>query len=181
MKKNLKTINMLYAALFAVIITVCTWISIPASIPFTMQTFAIFCALGLLGGKLGTVSILVYILLGAIGIPVFAGFNSGVSALSGPTGGYILGFIFMGLIYWLITYLFGTKLWITIFAMTIGTLLCYSFGTIWFMRVYASRTGEIGLATALTWCVIPFIIPDIIKMALAVLVTKRVKPAIDKL
>lgn len=98
---------MVYIAIFAVIIAVCSWISVPMVVPFTLQTFGVFCAVGLLGGKRGTLSVLIYVLLGAVGVPVFAGFSSGIGTLFGVTGGYIMGFIFTALIYWLITAIFG--------------------------------------------------------------------------
>lgn len=173
-KRKLKTIDLAYMALGAVIITVCSWISIPTTVPFTMQTFAVFCVLGLLGGKRGTISILVYILLGAVGVPVFAGFSGGFGIIIGPTGGYIVAFILMGLLYWLLEALFGTKLYIRIIAMLAGLLVCYAFGTAWFMVVYARQTGPMTLGAALASCVVPFIIPDLIKMALAILITSRV-------
>ena len=106
-----KTLDMVYIAVFAVIIAVCSWISVPMVIPFTLQTFGVFCAVGLLGGKRGTLSVLIYVLLGAVGIPVFSGFSSGIGTLFGVTGGYIMGFIFTALVYWLITLVFGKKLW----------------------------------------------------------------------
>lgn len=106
-----KTLDMVYIAIFAVIIAVCSWISVPMVVPFTLQTFGVFCAVGLLGGKRGTLSVLIYVLLGAVGVPVFAGFSSGIGTLFGVTGGYIMGFIFTALIYWLITAIFGKKLW----------------------------------------------------------------------
>lgn len=173
-KRKMKTIDLAYMALGAVIITVCSWISIPTTVPFTMQTFAVFCVLGLLGGKRGTISILVYILLGAVGVPVFAGFSGGFGIIIGPTGGYIVAFILMGLLYWLLEALFGTKLYIRIIAMLAGLLVCYAFGTAWFMIVYARQTGPMTLGAALASCVVPFIIPDLIKMALAILITSRV-------
>ena len=173
-RRKMKTIDLAYMALGAVIITVCSWISIPTTVPFTMQTFAVFCILGLLGGKRGTISILVYILLGAVGVPVFAGFSGGFGIIIGPTGGYIVGFILMGLLYWLIEALFGTKLYIRIIAMLAGLLVCYAFGTAWFMIVYARQTGPMTLGAALASCVVPFIIPDLIKMALAILISSRV-------
>ena len=173
-KRKLKTIDLAYMALGAVIITVCSWISIPTTVPFTMQTFAVFCVLGLLGGKRGTISILVYILLGAVGVPVFAGFSGGFGIIIGPTGGYIVAFILMGLLYWLLEALFGIKLYIRIIAMLAGLLVCYAFGTAWFMVVYARQTGPMTLGAALASCVVPFIIPDLIKMALAILITSRV-------
>lgn len=130
---------MVYIAIFAVIIAVCSWISVPMVVPFTLQTFGVFCAVGLLGGKRGTLSVLIYVLLGAVGVPVFAGFSSGIGTLFGVTGGYIMGFIFTALIYWLITAIFGKKLWAIILGMVLGLLACYAFGTIWFMVVYAQK------------------------------------------
>ena len=173
-RRKMKTIDLAYMALGAVIIAVCSWISIPTTVPFTMQTFAVFCVLGLLGGKRGTISIHVYILLGAVGVPVFSGFSGGFGIIIGPTGGYIIAFILMGLLYWLIEVLFGTKLYIRIIAMVAGLLVCYAFGTAWFMVVYARQTGPMGLGAALASCVVPFIIPDLIKMALALLLSSRV-------
>ena len=73
-----KIVAMVQIALFAAIIAVCSWIQIPMTVPFTMQTFAVFCALATLGGKGGTISILIYIVLGAVGVPVFAGFTGGI-------------------------------------------------------------------------------------------------------
>ena len=173
--KQFRVVDLTYMAVCAALIAVCSWISVPAAVPFTLQTFAVFCVLGLLGGKRGTVSILVYILLGAIGLPVFSGFNGGIGALLGTTGGYIIGFIFVGLIYWGAEKLFGTKLAVRITAMVRGLAVCYAFGTAWFMLVYARRSGEIALATALGWCVITFILPDLVKMGLAVLISDRLR------
>lgn len=79
--------EMAYIALLVVVIAVCSWISIPSVVPFTMQTFGVFCAVGLLGGFRGTVAVLIYILMGLIGLPVFSNFNGGVGYLMGPTGG----------------------------------------------------------------------------------------------
>ena len=97
-EKNFRTIDLAYIALGAVLIAVCSWISIPTTVPFTMQTFAMFFVLSILGGKRGTTAIFVYVLLGAVGVPVFANFTSGIGVLLGNTGGYILGFLFIGLI-----------------------------------------------------------------------------------
>lgn len=173
-KRKMKTIDLAYMALGAVIIAVCSWISIPTVVPFTLQTFAVFSVLGLLGGKRGTISVLIYILLGAVGVPVFAGFSGGFGVLIGPTGGYIFGFILMGLLYWLMEILFGGKLYIRIISMVLGLLVCYAFGTVWFMIVYAKQSGPIGLGSALLSCVVPFIIPDLVKMGLALFITSRV-------
>ena len=87
MNKKISTVDLIYIAFGAALITICSWISIPTVVPFTLQTFAVFCVLSILGGKRGTLSILVYILLGTVGIPVFSGFKSGAAVLLGTTGG----------------------------------------------------------------------------------------------
>ena len=169
-----KIVTMVQIALFAAIIAICSWIQIPLTVPFTLQTFAVFCTLGILGGKNGTISVLLYIILGAVGVPVFAGFSGGVGVLLGTTGGYIIGFLFTALLYWAVTHFFGDKLPVMILAMALGLIVCYAFGTAWFMLVYARTTGAVGLMTALGWCVFPFILPDCVKIALAILLAKRI-------
>ena len=165
---KLKTKDLALCALFAALIAVCAWISIPATVPFTLQTFAIFAALGLLGGKRGTVAVAVYLLLGAIGVPVFAGFQGG-------TGGYLLGFLLTALIEWGMEARFGSKTGVFLLSAVLGMLVCYAFGTAWYLVVYARTKGAISLATALGWCVVPFLIPDAVKIALAVLLRGRLK------
>jgi len=167
-----KIIDMVYISLFAVLIAVCSWISIPTLVPFTLQTFGVFCAAGLLGGKRGTMSVIVYLLLGAVGLPVFASFKGGIASLLGVTGGYIVGFVFTAAAYWIITGLFGKSTLTMIIGMLSGLVLCYAFGTAWFMYAYAKSTGSIGVASALSMCVFPFIIPDIIKIVLAAVISK---------
>lgn len=174
-KSKWSTLDMAYVGVFAVLIAICSWISIPATVPFTMQTFAVFAALGVLGGRRGTFAVLIYILLGAIGVPVFAGFSGGIGILFGTTGGYILGFLLSGLIYWGITRAAGEKLPFMILSMVLGLAVCYAFGTVWFMMIWARTNEAIGVGTALGWCVIPFIIPDLCKIALAVALTKVLK------
>ena len=175
MKGKRHTLNLAYIATGAVLITVCSWLSIPTAVPFTMQTFAVFAVLCMLGGIRGTASIVIYILLGIIGLPVFANFQSGVAVILGVTGGYILGFVLTGLIYTLFEKLVGTKLPIIIIALSIGLVACYTFGTAWFMWMYTKNVGEIGLGAALLTCVLPFILPDAAKMALALVISSRVK------
>lgn len=172
---KLKTKDLALCALFAALIAVCAWISIPATVPFTLQTFAIFAALGLLGGKRGTVAVAVYLLLGAVGVPVFAGFQGGIGALLGTTGGYLLGFLLTALIEWGMEARFGSKTGVFLLSAVLGMLVCYAFGTAWYLVVYARTKGAISLATALGWCVVPFLIPDAVKIALAVLLRGRLK------
>ena len=173
-RRKSKTLEMIYISLFAVIMAICSWISIPSTVPFTLQTFGVFLAVGILGGRRGTVSVLVYLLLGAVGIPVFAGFSGGIGIILGSTGGYIVGFLFSALVMWLMERVLGKKRWVLIFSMVIGLIVCYALGTAWFMAVYAKNTGAIGLWTALSWCVIPYIIPDIIKIILAFFISQRI-------
>ena len=174
--KKMKTLDMVYIALFACLMAICAWISIPGQIPFTLQTMGVFLAIGLLGGKRGTVAVLVYILMGAVGLPVFSGFAGGLGKLLGMTGGYIVGFLVSALLMWAMEALFGSKKWVLPASMVVGLIACYAFGTAWFMVVYARNAGAIGLGTALGWCVFPFIIPDLAKIALAVGLTRVLKP-----
>ena len=160
-----KTYDLAYIAIFAVLIAICSWISIPMTVPFTLQTFGVFMAVG----------VLVYILLGAIGVPVFAGFSGGLGILLNNTGGYIIGFLFSALVMWAMESLWGKKPVIQILSMVVGLIVCYAMGTIWFMVVYTKTSGAVGLGTVLGWCVIPFIIPDLVKIALAFVLSRRVR------
>lgn len=173
-----KTRNMVYIALFAVLMAVCAWISVPAAVPFTMQTFAVFLAVGVLGGRRGTLAVVVYILMGAVGMPVFSHFQGGLGVLFQITGGYILGFLFTALIMWGMESLARQRIWIRIFSMLLGLLACYAFGTAWFMVLYARANQAIGLGAALLWCVVPYVIPDLIKLSLALLLSRRLSKLI---
>lgn len=170
-----KTNDIVFIALFAVLIVVCSWISIPYVVPLTMQTFAVYLTLNYLGAKRGTVSIFIYLCLGLIGAPVFSNFNSGIGALFGVTGGYMLGWLLSGLVMGLLEKLIGTKIWAQAISMLAGLIVCYIVGTAWFMVVYARNTGPIGIWSALLWCVIPFIIPDLLKLGLALWISLRLK------
>lgn len=170
-----KTYDLAYIGVFTVLITICSWISIPTAIPFTLQTFAVFLAVSVLGGKRGTLAVFVYVLLGAIGVPVFAEFTGGLGIILGNTGGYIVGFIFSALVMWMVESLFGRKVWVQGISMVLGLLACYAVGTAWFMVVYMRDVGVVGLSTVLGWCVFPFIIPDAIKIALALTLSSGLK------
>lgn len=170
-----KTRDIVYMSVFTAMISICSWISIPASIPFTLQTMGVFTTVGLLGGKRGTLTVLTYILLGAIGIPVFAGLTGGVSVLLGTTGGYIIGFLLSALLMWGIETIIGRNQIVLAFSMIAGLIVCYVFGTAWFMLIYTQHSGVIGLSTVLGWCVIPFIIPDLIKIGVALFLINRLK------
>lgn len=166
----------------AALITICSWISIPLGpVPFTLQTLGILAVMLTVGGRRGTIAILVYLALGAVGVPVFAGFKGGIMSFIGPTGGFLIGFVIAALVYWLLEKLFLKKLMTTtvrtwIFGMLgflVFEIVMYIVGVIWFMTVYAAQTGPVGLMTVLGWCVIPFIIPDLVKMAVALIIGER--------
>lgn len=178
-KKRMATRDLVYISVFMVLIAVCAWISIPAAVPFTLQTMGIFCAVGILGGRRGTMAVLGYIILGALGVPVFSGFAGGIGYLMGNTGGYIIGFLFSALMMWGMERIFGRSRLVLGVSMAAGLLVCYVFGTAWFMVMYAHHTGAVGLGTVLGWCVFPFIIPDLLKITLAMYLTDRLKKVID--
>ena len=176
-----KTYDMAYIAVFTVLMAVCSLISIPTVVPFTLQTFAVFLAVLLLGGKRGLIAVLTYILLGAVGMPVFSGFRGGIGMLLGSTGGYIVGFILVALIMWGAERLFGKKLWVQAVSMILGLAACYALGTAWFLLVYMNTKGPVSLMTVLGWCVIPFIIPDLIKIALALTLGNALRRPLAKI
>lgn len=161
-------------ALMAVLIAVCSWISIPAAVPFTLQTLGVFLALRLLGGKKGTLSILVYILLGAVGVPVFSGFSGGLGKLLGPTGGYIVGFLAAGLVYLLLEKVPKQGKVMDMVRMAAGLLVCYALGTVWFFFTYGTQNA-MGIGAVLMACVVPFILPDAVKLVLAELLASRLQ------
>ena len=176
--KSLSARNAAYAALGAALLAVCSWISIPLTIPITLQTFAVCLISAILGLPLAIWSILVWILLGAVGVPVFSGFRAGLGVLLGTTGGYIIGFFFTALIVGLAVRRFGRSRVALAISMALGILVCYAFGTVWFMIVYARSTGPIGLISALSWCVFPYLLPDAVKIVLAIPLSIRLAKAI---
>ena len=180
MKRKLTTEDISHAALGIALMTVCSWLSIPLTVPFTLQTFAVCLVSALLGTQIGLLSVGSYILLGLLGAPVFSGFRGGFAILLGATGGYIIGFLFTVLIVGPATEHFGRKLPVLMISMAAGILVCYAFGTVWFMTVYAKNSGTVGVMTALGWCVFPYLLPDAVKIALAALLTLRLYPILQR-
>ena len=164
----MKIKDMALCSLFAALLAICAWLSIPfGELSFSLQTFGIFLTLGLLGGKRGSVAIAIYLLLGAVGLPVFSGFRGGIGTLLGPTGGYLLGFLAMGIVYWAVP----KKL----MGMVAGLLVCYVSGTFWYWGFYLQSGGSGNLFVVLCTCVFPYLLPDLIKLALACVLTARLK------
>lgn len=176
---RLSTKEMAYIALFSIIIAMCSWFTVPAVVPFTMQTFGVFMALGVLGGRRGTFAVGLYLLMGAFGLPVFSNFTGGIGHLFDATGGYIFGFLLSALVVWALEKPLGKCTYGLAFSMVIGLLVCYLLGTVWFVLVYTKNTGEIGWISALVMCVLPYIIPDGIKIALALTLSKRLRKLIE--
>ena len=177
MENKLAAKDMAMIAVSAILIAICSWITIPGAVPFTLQTFAVCAVTAILGTRRGEFAIVLYLLLGAVGLPVFSGFSGGIGRLLGTTGGYIIGFIAVPLLYGLVTKAGGTKILPTALGLLLGDVIVFIFGTAWFMIVYANTKGAVTLGQALGWCVIPFIIPDLVKIVLAALVADRVKKA----
>ena len=180
-KKNgtFSTLDLALTAMFSVLIAVCSWISVPLTVPVTLQTFAVFCTLGMLGGKRGFFAVLVYIMLGMVGVPVFSGFKGGAAVLFGVTGGYIVGFLLMAAVYWAAEKAIKNNTALKIGMMAVGLIICYTFGTAWFVAVYTKNVGAITVFKALKLCVLPFLAWDGLKLAAATLLcgmlNKRVK------
>ena len=178
-KKPLFTIKQLalVGLMAAVICVLGPWaLNIPVSpVPISLGTLGIYFVLSVLGMKLGTLSVVIYILLGFVGLPVFAGFTSGAAKLFGPTGGYIIGYIPMALICGFFVDRFTKKIPLYLVGMVLGTLACYLLGTIW-LQVQLSKT----FLQALTIAVIPYIPGDIVKIIIATIIGYQIRKRLLK-
>ena len=197
--RNNVTFMLILTAMFAAMLAIASWISIPlpfTPVPVNLATLAVTLAGALLGWKYGTMSVLIYILLGAVGVPVFAGFTGGLGHIAGPTGGYIIGYLSSALICGLIIEHFydndqssfssdssygsygsehKRRWWVIAAAAFLGTASCYAIGTIWFMTL----TGN-NLAASMTMCVIPFLPGDAFKIAAAVILVPVMKKTLAR-
>ncbi len=176
MKNKIAVKNMIFISFGAVLLAIGGWITVPFAIPFTMQTFVLYLLLDLFGGRRGCISVLLYISLGLVGIPVFSGFNSGISALLGQTGGFIFGFLLVGCLYFVLDSILTRFAWARWVAPFVSLWLCYACGTLWYM-IYLGDTA--GLGYCFSVCVLPYIIPDYIKVILSMLLSKRLKGIIS--
>lgn len=175
----MKTKDIVNISFFATLLAICAWICIPTIVPFTMQTFAVFLAMLVLGGKKGTSVISIYLLLGAVGLPVFSRGTAGIGVLLGNTGGYMIGWIFLGIIMIIVDrFSEENRKWIQAAGLIAGLMISYLFGTWWFIVAYAKNGEVINFVTALGMCVVPFVIPDILKLVLAFIISKRIRKVI---
>lgn len=167
----MKTRDLVLYGLFAVIIAILAQISIPlpGGVPFTFQVLAVTMAGVILGPRRGTISVILYVLMGAIGLPVFASFTGGLSIIAGPTGGFILSFPVLAFV----AGLFANKsknVFIIFLGVIIGATINYLCGTVQFMLITKSN-----FIYSLTVCVAPFIVFDVFKWAIAIMIGVRVK------
>ncbi|MDO5344561.1 MAG: biotin transporter BioY [Lachnospiraceae bacterium] len=176
MKNRLSIYQLTTCALMVALMCVLGPMSIPIGpVPVSFTNLVIYLTVYLLGMKGATISYLVYLLLGAAGLPVFSGYQGGLAKLAGPTGGYLIGFIFMALICGYVMEKSNVNALITILGMIAGTLIAYLFGTVWFVVQM-----QCGIWYALTICVFPFIPFDLIKILLATALGKVIRIALAK-
>ncbi|NLN83643.1 MAG: biotin transporter BioY [Firmicutes bacterium] len=168
----MKTADLTRIALMAAFISICSLVVIPGLVPFTLQTFAVFFTFGVLNSKQSTYAIGLYLLLGLVGLPVFSGFTSGIGQLLGPTGGYLWGFLAAAYaLHWLkkSKALAGLNKRVLPY---LALAICYALGSSWF---YLQQGGKFGFGKVIMLTILPFIIPDLIKIELALNLSKRVK------
>lgn len=166
----MKTRQLCYTALFAALTAVCSQLVIPTPwmIPISMSTLAVFLSGALLGAKWGTLAQAVYLLLGLVGVPVFAGFRGGFQVLAGPTGGYLIGYLAAAALTGLLVSRVRAR-WMPPLAMAVGLAACYAFGTVWFMVL-----NQTALGAALGMCVLPYLPGDAVKIAVASVLTWKI-------
>ena len=169
--KKLSTRQLTLIGVMTAVICVLGPLSLPIGIvPISLTNLAIYFAVYVLGGKRGTLSYIVYLFIGLVGLPVFSGFSGGFPKLFGPTGGYLIGFIFMAFISGIFIDKFSNKIYICILGMVLGTIVTYIFGTAWL-----AYEAHIGFTKALAVGVLPFIPGDIIKIIIASLIGPQIK------
>ncbi len=173
-----KTQRSILSGIFSAIIAIFSWIQIPSAVPFTLQTLGIYLCCGILGGKMALLSATTYIVIGLVGLPVFSGFSGGVGAIFGATGGFIIGFLFIPLSVWVIEKTPYKAHSLTLGG-SLGTALCYISGISWYSLIYMK--GSVGLTAAFITCVLPFMIPDTVKLIVSCIVSKQIKPRISSL
>ena len=177
--QKIRTKQMVLIALMTAVTCVLGPLSIPlpfSPVPISLTNFAIFLAIFVLGMKSGTISFIIYLLLGAIGVPVFSAFRGGLQVLAGPTGGYLIGFIFLALIMGFALDHFNRKLVPTIIGMIIGMAVCYAFGTVWLAKLLSLSFKE-GLMMG----VIPYLAGDAAKIIIAAIVGPKLYGATQKI
>lgn len=172
MKKE-DTRRLVFCALFTALIAIFSQLQLPVGpVPVSLATLGVMLCGLLLGWRYGALAVGAYILLGTVGVPVFAGFQGGAGRLLGPTGGYIVGYLFYALLAGLNLPRLQERFWGRCVLLLLGTAVCYGLGTAWFVHI-SGRT----LAESLSLCVVPFLPGDAAKIALAAFLTPRLRKA----
>ncbi len=174
MKEKSKLYQMAVIAVVVAVICVVSPFSIPIGpVPISLSILAVLIGIYALGMKRAAIACIIYILLGLVGLPVFSGFTGGPAKLFGPTGGYIIGYIFLALIAgWFMDH-FDAKPLPSFLGMVLGVAVCYAFGTIW-LAFQAKMTAEAALMAG----VIPFIPFDIAKIIIALILGTQIRKAL---
>lgn len=168
-----QTQGMVLCALFAAVTAVLSQVAIPLPlVPINMALLAVYLSGGVLGARFGALSQVVYVCLGAVGLPVFSFFRGGIGILLGPTGGYIAGYIVAAAVVGFWVERRGERFWQLVLGIALGMTLCYVLGTAWFMVVTQNT-----LSAALGACVLPFLPGDMVKIALAAVLIPKIRAA----
>jgi len=174
-RKSFSIYNMVLMALFASVICIVGPLAVPVGpVPISLMNLVLFMSVYVLGWKKGTIAYLVYLCIGLIGLPVFSGFEGGIGKLMGPTGGYLVGFIFTTIVSGIIIEKWGCKKFVVGVGMGLGMLIAYGFGTAWF----CASTGN-GIVQALWLCVLPFVLGDIVKIIVAISIGNMLRCKIE--
>ena len=181
MREKSRTIyRLIVIATCVAFLTMCSWITFPFVVSFSLQLFAVFLICGCFSPTISVSAVALYILLGLIGAPVFSGFSSGSSAFAGASGGFILSFVLVSIIISAFRKYYSKNIFSYVLTMSVSLIVCYICGTVWYMYVF-SYPSPCSVGAALTVCVLPFIIFDAIKILLAALALKKLQPFINKL
>lgn len=168
-----RTVLLIKCAIFAALTALCAQIQVPLyGVPLSLALLPVLMAGAMLGVSGGVLSVSCYLLLGAVGLPVFNGFTGGLGVLTGPTGGYLAGYLACAAVTALLVKKRSGGFGYLCLCMGAGVLVCYTLGTAWFCAV----TGS-GLVSALGVCVLPFLPGDAVKIALAAYLAPRLKRA----
>lgn len=170
--------SMIFIALFATLMCIGAWIHFPAPVPASMQTFVVFTALGLIGSKRTLVMLIIYVALGALGLPVFSGFTGGIGALTGPTAGFIWGFLLGVPVFYIFEKYFYEKRGAVITGHILYILLHYIPGALWYCYFTLGCISTEGILSSSLVTVVPFIVPDAIKLMLSIFTVERLKKII---
>ncbi len=176
MSKRRSTVrNMIFVSLFATLMCIGAWLHFPGPVPATMQTFVVFVALGLMGSRNTFIMLVIYVLLGALGLPVFSGFTSGFGALTGPTAGFVWGFLLGVPVFYIFERYFSRKKILIIIGYIIYILIHYIPGALWYCYFNLGALSVEGIISSSLVTVVPFIVPDAIKLVLSLFVVKRLR------